>query len=173
MPRYSLPDDIVQKHTMKKLLLSITTAALGLLALPGFAQTSAVPAPMPAPVPVIANDTLYKAFGEKPGLAKLVEDFHIRLLADPRTGPHFKPVNAQNIKEQLTDQFCKVTGGPCVYKGADMKSAHINLDINKSDFNALVEVLQLSMDAQGVGFGAQRQLLARLAPMHRDVITVK
>ena len=154
---------------MKKLLLSIATAAMGLLAWPGFAQTSAVPAtPMAA-----TNDSLYKAFGEKPGLARLVDDFHIRLLADPRTGPHFKPVNAQNIKDQLTDQFCKVTGGPCVYKGADMKSAHSNLDITKSDFNALVEVLQLSMDAQGVGFGAQRQLLARLAPMHRDVITVK
>lgn len=154
---------------MKKLFLSFATAALGLVALPCLAQTGAAPASMPA----AANDILYKAFGEKPGLVRLVEDFHTRLLADPRTGPHFKPVNSQNIKEQLTDQFCKVTGGPCVYKGADMKSAHSNLDITKSDFNALVEVLQVSMDAQGVGFGAQRQLLARLAPMHRDVITVK
>ncbi len=154
---------------MKKLLLFITAAAVGLLALPGFAQTTAAPSTMPA----ATNDSLYQAFGEKPGLAKLVEDFHIRLLADPRTGPHFKPVNAQNIKDQLTEQFCKVTGGPCVYKGADMKTAHSNLDITKSDFNALVEVLQASMDAQGIGFGAQRQLLARLAPMHRDVITVK
>ena len=154
---------------MKKLLLSTITAAAALLALPGFAQTSAAP-----PVsPVAISDALYKAFGEKPGLVKLVEDFHTRLLADPRTGPHFKPVNAKNIKEQLADQFCKVTGGPCAYEGSDMKSAHSNLDITKSDFNALVEVLQASMDAQGVGFSAQRQLLARLAPMHRDVITVK
>ena len=158
---------------MKKLFLSITTATAGLLALPGLSQTSGAPAIAPAVSSVATSDALYQAFGEKAGLAKLVEDFHVRLLADPRTGPHFKPVNAQNIKEQLTDQFCKVTGGPCVYKGADMKSAHSNLDITKSDFNALVEVLQLSMDAQGVGFGAQRQLLARLAPMHRDVITVK
>jgi hemoglobin len=29
------------------------------------------------------------------------------------------------------------------------------------------------MDAQGIPFGAQNQLLAALAPMHRDVITVK
>ena len=143
---------------MQKLLLLIITAVATLIAMPSVAQT---------------GDALYKTFGEKPGLVKLVEDFHVRLLADPRTGPHFKPVNAKNIKEQLTDQFCNVTGGPCQYKGADMKSAHSNLDITKSDFNALVEVLQASMDAQGVGFAAQRQLLALLAPMHRDVITVK
>jgi len=102
-----------------------------------------------------------------------MDDFMIRLLADPRTGPHFKPANQQNVKAQLVDQFCVVTGGPCVYKGVDMKSAHSNLDITKSDFNALVEVLQWSMDAQGIPFGAQNQLLAQLAPMHRDVITVK
>ena len=116
--------------------------------------------------------SLYQAFGAKQGLTELVEDFHARLLADARTGPHFKPVNPKHIKEQLTEQFCAVTGGPCMYKGADMKSAHSNLDIKKSDFNALVEVLQQSMDAKGIPFGTQNKLLALLAPMHRDVITV-
>jgi hemoglobin len=29
------------------------------------------------------------------------------------------------------------------------------------------------MDAQGIAFSSQNQLLAKLAPMHRDVITVK
>lgn len=119
-----------------------------------------------------AASSLYQAFGEKAGLTQLVEDFHVRLLADARMGPHFKPANAKNIKEQLVDQFCVVTGGPCVYKGADMKSAHSNLDINKGDFNTLVEVLQQSMDAKGIPFATQNKLLARLAPMHRDIITV-
>ena len=52
-------------------------------------------------------------------------------------------------------------------------SAHESLDIRKGDFNALVEVLQQSMDAQGIPFRAQNQLLAQLAYMHRDVVTVK
>jgi hemoglobin len=158
---------------MKIRFVSSFLAGLSLLALPALAQTSSSGASQVSAAPVPVNDGLYKAFGEKQGLARLVDDFHARLLADPRTGPHFKPANARNIKEQLTDQFCKVTGGPCEYKGADMKSAHSNLDITKADFNALVEVLQGSMDAQGIAFGTQNQLLARLAPMHRDVITVK
>jgi hemoglobin len=141
---------------MKKTLIALMLATCGL----AMAQTA-------------PTDTLYKTFGEKPGLVKLMDDFMVRLLADPRTGPHFKPSNQQRVKEQLVDQFCQVMGGPCVYKGADMKSAHANLDIKKSDFNALVEVLQLSMDAQGIPFRAQNQLLAQLAPMHRDTITEK
>ena len=42
--------------------------------------------------------------------------------------------------------------------------------MTKSNFNALVEVLQQSMDAQGIPFSAQNKLLAQLAPMHRDII---
>lgn len=117
------------------------------------------------------NDQLYKAFGEKPGLVLLMDDFMTRLLADPRTGPHFRPANQQHIKEQLVEQLCALGGGPCVYKGADMKSSHANLDISKSDFHALVEVLQQSMDAKGIAFSQQNRMLALLAPMHRDIIT--
>ncbi|MBA3594900.1 MAG: group 1 truncated hemoglobin [Pseudomonadota bacterium] len=146
---------------MKKTLLSLVLAASGLLmAVASSAQTA-------------PNDQLYKAFGEKAGLVTLMDDFMVRLLADPRTGPHFKPSNQQRVKEQLVDQLCELAGGPCVYKGADMKSAHANLDIKKSDFNALVEVLQQSMDAKGIPFRSQNQMLALLAPMHRDSITVR
>ncbi|MBC7469071.1 MAG: group 1 truncated hemoglobin [Ramlibacter sp.] len=120
-----------------------------------------------------ADPALFHTFGDKPGLVKLMDDFMLRLEADPRMAPHFKEANKQRVKEQLVDQFCQVTGGPCVYKGADMKSSHANLDIGKRDFNGLVEVLQQAMDAQGIPFTAQNQLLAQLAYMHRDIITVK
>lgn len=147
---------------MKKTLIALTVAASNLLAAgTAFAQSAST------------NDQLYKAFGEKAGLVTLMDDFMVRLLADPRTGPHFKPANQQRVKEQLVDQLCFLAGGPCSYKGADMKSAHANLDIRKSDFNALVEVLQQSMDARGIPFRTQNQMLALLAPMHRDIITVR
>ena len=142
---------------MKKLIVSLVLTLAGAVG----AQT--------AP----ADPALYRTFGEQPGLVKLVDDFMLRLLADPRTGPHFKEANKERVKEQLVDQFCQVTGGPCVYKGADMKSAHADLEIGKRDFNALVEVLQQAMDARSIPFTAQNQLLAQLAFMHRDIITVK
>ncbi|WP_210547210.1 group 1 truncated hemoglobin [Rhodoferax sp. PAMC 29310] len=153
------------KKNITALLSALIVTASTLFVAPAFAQSAAATA--------MASDQLYQTFGAKPGLVKLMDDFMVRLLADPRTGPHFKPANQQRVKDQLVEQFCMVTGGPCVYKGADMKSAHGNLDITKSDFNALVEVLQLSMDAQGIAFSEQNKLLAKLAPMHRDVITVE
>lgn len=147
---------------MKKTLLSFALAAAGLL-LSGASSAQTAP----------QDDHLYQAFGAKPGLVLLMDDFMTRLLADPRTGPHFKPANQQHVKEQLVEQFCALGGGPCVYKGADMKTSHAELDIKKSDFHALVEVLQSSMDAKGIPFRRQNEMLALLAPMHRDIITVR
>lgn len=118
-----------------------------------------------------SDDSLYRAFGQKPGLQTLMEDFVDRLKADARTGPFFKDTNRAGLVEQLTDQLCQVSGGPCIYKGAPMDKAHRDLEIGKQDFNALVEVLQQSMDAKGIAFREQNRMLARLAPMHRDIVT--
>ena len=150
---------------MKKTLVTLATLAFAASSL--FA-TGAALAQTSAPA-----DQLYQSFGEKPGLVVLMDDFMTRLLADPRTGPHFKPANQQRVKEQLVEQLCALSGGPCVYKGADMKSSHANLDIKKSDFHALVEVLQQSMDARGIAFREQNKMLALLAPMNRNIITPK
>ena len=96
-----------------------------------------------------------------------------RLLADARLAPFFKEVNQAHLKEELVTQFCEVSGGPCKRQGPDMRRVHEGFDIDRAAFNALVEVLQQSMDAQGVAFGAQNRLLAKLAPMHRDIVNVK
>lgn len=120
-----------------------------------------------------AVDPLFDALGDKPGIDALVDDFVPRLAADAKIGVFFKDTNLRELKKQLADQFCAVSGGGCVYEGADMKSAHADMKIAKADFNRLVELLQDAMDARSIPFADQNRLLARLAPMHRDVITVR
>jgi hemoglobin len=119
-----------------------------------------------------ASSELFEALGGRAGLVVLMDDFMQRLLADPRMRPFFEEADQQRIKEKLVLQLCEVLGGPCRYDGKDMKKSHEGVDIDKSQFNALVEVLQDSMSARGVPFRAQNQLLARLAPMHRQIINL-
>lgn len=120
--------------------------------------------------PVRPAPGLYQALGEQAGLQVLMTDFVARLKADPRIGHQFKDTNARELAARLTEQLCLLSGGPCRYEGANMKDAHADLKITRADFNALVEVLQQAMDARGIPFTRQNQLLALLAPMHRDVI---
>ena len=114
---------------------------------------------------------IFKEFGEKAGLATIMDDFMVNLLNDPRTKASFANADQKRVKEQLVEQFCEILLGPCTYKGARMKPIHSNLDINREQFNALVEQLQFAMDKNNVPFSAQNKLLAVLAPMHRDIVT--
>lgn len=111
-----------------------------------------------------------QAFGGLPGLNALMLDFHARLKADARIGHFFKDVKGPPFAEALAEQACQELGGPCQYKGAPMKLLHQEFEIRASDFNALVELLQAAMDARGIPFAVQNRLLARFAPMHRDIV---
>ena len=125
------------------------------------------PAPAdPALLPV------FEQFGGKTGLDALMEDFMIKLVEDPRTREYFAEVDQTHVKQMLSEQFCVILGGPCTYTGKDMKEAHARLSINEAGFNALVEDLQLAMDMHKIPFRAQNKLLGKLAPMHREVITL-
>lgn len=137
----------------------------------GFATLSVQAQTPTAANPVATSSDLYIAFGERAGIAALMDDFVVRLKADPRTAPFFEKTNLPEFSRGLTDQLCMLAGGPCKYTGASMKKAHDDLDIRRHDFNALVEVLQDSMGAKGIPFSTQNRMLALLAPMHRDVVT--
>ncbi len=112
---------------------------------------------------------VYKQFGELDGLKALMDDFMVQLLKDERTRPFFAEADQTRIKAHLVEQFCVILGGPCTYTGRDMKTAHAGMGVERSNFNALVEDLQIAMNKRGIPFRAQNKLLAKLAPMHRDI----
>jgi hemoglobin len=122
----------------------------------------------PAPADPSLRPVL-EQFGGREGLVALMDVFMARLLADPRTRPFFAEADQAAVKRHLVDQFCVILGGDCTYTGRDMKTAHAGMGVDRAAFNALVEDLQAAMRERGIPFHAQNKLLARLAPMHREI----
>ena len=152
---------------MTKLLLAALLAACTLTA--AHAQANA---PANSTIPVPADDALFRDLGGQAGIDRIVGEFVPRLTTDARLGEFFKRANQDHLRQMLGELICRISGGGCTYTGLSMKQAHQDIDVAKADFNALVEVLQSAMDAQGVPFATQNRLLARLAPLHRDVVNV-
>lgn len=119
--------------------------------------------------PSHASGTLYDALGQKDGIASIVKSLLVRVHADPRTREYFDGVSDKRLQDKLSEQFCQLADGPCTYTGHTMKQAHGGLHINRAAFNALVEDLQDAMDENRIAPAAQNQLLAKLAPMVKDV----
>lgn len=118
-----------------------------------------------------ADDTTFQGLGGKPGIKKIVDTLLPIVLADPRIKESFRDTDMKNLAMRLEEQFCAVSGGPCVYKGKDMVDIHDGLNITNAQFNALTEDLQIAMERNGVPPRIQNKLVAKLAPMQRGIVT--
>ena len=118
-----------------------------------------------------ADDSLYNELGGSAGIRRVVADLVPALQADTRINATFDGVDMERLAAKLEEQFCEVSGGPCKYSGKDMKTIHEDLKVSRAQFNALVEDLQAAMRRNDVPSRTQNRLLARLAPMHREVVT--
>ncbi|MES2637253.1 MAG: group 1 truncated hemoglobin [Pseudomonadota bacterium] len=156
-------------HRTKAAIAALITSGTLLLAQPVMAEVYAQN-PNLGNTPMEGTAT-FEAFGGKEGLVKIMDDFMIGLVADPRTKPFFDNNKQTFIKAMLVEQMCELMNGGCKYPGRDMKASHANMKVNREGFNALVEQFQFAMDKHNVPFSAQNKLLAKLAPMYREIET--
>jgi hemoglobin len=121
------------------------------------------------------DSTLYDRLGGKKAIKAVVDDFVGRCAADTRINGFFAataadPKRLAAFKGNLVDQICEASGGPCKYKGKDMKTAHKGMGISSADFNALVEDLTASLDKFKVADADKSTLLGVLGPMKADIV---
>jgi len=93
--------------------------------------------------------SLYERVGGYDALAKVVDEFIVRLVGDQRFNKFFVGHSADSqkrIRQHILDQFCAATGGPCIYTGRDMKTTHQGLAITEADWEAAAKHLVGSLD---------------------------
>jgi len=154
--------------------LPVLTTALALTIMMGGQAAAADLAPVSgsnAGAAPIAGDAVFNAFHGKAGIDRVTATLVRLYKTDPRIKDIFAAADDARLARLLAEQICFITGGPCHYTGRDMKTAHADMGLQTADFNALVEDLQTAMDVERVPFWAQNKLLAKLAPMARNVVT--
>ena len=112
-------------------------AVLGWMIAAAIVAGCAADKPMPdTPVTTghAAPPSLYKRLGKKEAITAVVDDFVTRVANDPRINGKFAGANIPRLKALLVEQICAATGGPCVYTGRDMKTAHKGMGISESDW---------------------------------------
>ena len=116
------------------------------------------------------SDALFVALGEERGLRALVDEFIAVSAPDPRVAPTFVNTEMTRFREKFYEHLCELSGGPCTYSGDPMAEVHRGLRINETQFNAVVENLQVAMDRLDYSQPTQNRLLALLAPFHGDIV---
>jgi hemoglobin len=114
--------------------------------------------------------TLYERLGGLPAITAVVDDFVGNVARDRRINGFFAKTNIPRLKFLLVQQICQASGGPCIYTGRDMKSAHRGMGVAGRHFNALVQDLGRTLKKFKVPAQEQKELVAALAPLKKDIV---
>jgi hemoglobin len=123
--------------------------------------------------------TLYQRLGEEKAITAVVEDFVPRAAANPKvnffrkgTAREWRPADADvaTFKKRLIQFISAATGGPSLYEGKDMKTAHAGMRITNEEFDALAKDLQASLDKLGVPAKEAGELMAIVGTTRKDIV---
>ena len=117
--------------------------------------------------------TLYERLGGYDGIAKVVDDFIGRLVADKQFEKFFigqSTDSKKKIRNHVIEQFCVATGGPCVYTGRDMKTTHAGLGITEAEWNAGGNHLVAALDKYKVDEKSKAEVVAFVSTLKKDIV---
>lgn len=118
-----------------------------------------------------AQASLYDRLGGYDAILAVTDDFIKNVAADKRINGFFAHTDIPSFRRKLADFLCVGTGGPCIYIGRNMLSAHAGMGVRNRDFTALVQDLGKTLKKFKVPQREQTELAAILAPMKKDIVT--
>lgn len=118
--------------------------------------------------------SLYDRLGGYDMIAATVDAFFERFGADPELAPFLGGINAAEgarIRQRFVDFICARTGGPCVYLGRDMRSAHEGLPITDAHFDRVVGHIRDALRAVGVPETAASELMEMVEALRSQIVS--
>jgi len=115
--------------------------------------------------------SIYDSIGGAPAIRAAVDDFYARVLADARLAPFFTGTDLHRLKAHQRAFIAAAVGGPEIYAGRDMASAHAGLGIGDGDFDVVVGHLAGTLTGLGVPEDMIGQIGGALAPLRDDIVT--
>jgi hemoglobin len=130
----------------------------------------ASPQTMNAPA---AGASLYTRLGGYDALVAVTKDFIGRLATDPQLAKFFTGLNDTSkarVEAHVIDFLCVATGGPCIYTGQDMKTAHTGLHITDADWNTSAAHLTETLNKFKVPQKEQSEVMAAISGLKGDIV---
>ena len=120
-----------------------------------------------------SEKSLYERLGGYNAIAAVVDDFIGRLVNDSQLSRFFvghSNDSKQGMRQLIVDQLCEAFGGPCIYKGRDMRTSHDGLGITEGDWNKSVELLIATLDKFNVPEKEKNDVLAAASGLKAQIV---
>lgn len=117
--------------------------------------------------------TLYKRLGGYDAIAAVTDEFIARLAGDQQTKRFFigfSDDSKTRIRQLVVDLVCNKSGGPCIYIGRDIKTAHAGSGITKADWDRSVTLFVETLNKFKVPEPEQKELAGLILPLEKDIV---
>ena len=114
--------------------------------------------------------SIYESIGGEPALAAVVDDFYVRVLADPQLAGFFVGTNMPKLKGRQVEFFAAALGGPDFYQGASIRQVNAGRGISQADFDRVAFHLTAALAAAGVPAGIITQIAEAVTPLADDIV---
>jgi hemoglobin len=116
--------------------------------------------------------TLYERLGRYDGIARITDDYLKGVRSDPQLARFIGrgTDSLTRAKQLLKEQLCALTGGPCVYIGRDMKTAHGGLGITASDWSASMRYMAAALEKSHISGRERDEFLALIESFRPQIV---
>lgn len=121
------------------------------------------------------QQTLYDKLGGSKGIKNLIEDIVEAHMRNPVIKARFLPYrddsdNLKQIKKHLCDFLGAGCGGPELYGGRDMPTAHRGMNIRAEEYMAAVDDILKTMEEHNIDAGTRKEILFTLYSLKEQVM---
>ncbi len=139
-------------------------------AAPKAASTAApIAALIASPHPGARRATIYDRIGGPEAIAAAVSRFYPKLLADPDLAHYFSGIDLAQLQRHQRAFLAAALGGPALYAGRDLGTAHAHLHIDTASFDKVAGHLVDTLVELNVDSDVISDVVATVAPL-RNVI---
>jgi len=120
--------------------------------------------------------TLFERLGGKEGISNIVDDTVENHIKNTVVNARFLPLKEQpeqlaTIKQHTIDFFSAGSGGPNNYKGKDMATAHMGMNISPAEYMHVMDDIFGALDKNGIDEVSKKDVLAILWSLKGMIIS--
>jgi hemoglobin len=116
--------------------------------------------------------SLYERLGGTEGITAIASDLVDIHVANPVIAPRYAASDLDKVKHAAATFFISGTGGPQVYEGQDMLTAHTGMNISNDEFVAVLDDAMAALEKNGIGQREKEEVLAIFFSMKGDIVHV-
>ncbi len=116
--------------------------------------------------------TLYERLGGTATITRIASDIVDLHNNNPRISTRFAASDTVSLKNLVATFFIAGTGGPAVYKGKDMLATHAGMNIDSSEFIAVLDDALEALRKNNIEQREMEEVLYILYSMKSDVVLV-